>query len=97
MFLDFDPAKEKANLAKHSVDFSTAGAVFADPFRLIIPNAGHSTRDEERFYAIGFDGQGILTVRFTVRNQAIRVIGAGYWRKQKKLYEKNKAKKDLPK
>ena len=30
----------------------------------------------------------VLTVRFTLRNGAIRVIGAGYWRKQRRLYEK---------
>jgi hypothetical protein len=32
--------------------------------------------------------EGILTVRFTWRNQTIRIFGAGYWRKGKKLYEK---------
>jgi pyruvate ferredoxin oxidoreductase gamma subunit len=30
---------------------------------------------------------GILTVRFTYRGNVIRIIGAGYWRKGKKLYE----------
>ena len=35
----------------------------------------------------GFDGRGLLTVRYTVRSGVIRVIGAGYWRKGKKLYE----------
>jgi hypothetical protein len=30
----------------------------------------------------------VLTVRFTLRVGNIRVIGAGYWRKQKELYEK---------
>ena len=32
-------------------------------------------------------GTGILTVRFTYRNQRIRIIGAGYWRRGKKIYE----------
>ena len=32
--------------------------------------------------------EGIVTVRFTVRNNKIRIIGAGYWRKGKKIYEK---------
>lgn len=61
--------------------------VFADPKRLIVPNQFHSSK-EDRFYAIGHDGLGVLTVRFTLRNGAIRVIGAGYWRKQRRLYEK---------
>jgi uncharacterized DUF497 family protein len=31
MQLEFDPAKEAANLAKHGVDFSTVLRVFEDP------------------------------------------------------------------
>jgi hypothetical protein len=30
----------------------------------------------------------IMTVRFTWRNQKIRIFGAGYWRKGKAIYEK---------
>ena len=89
--LEFDPTKEAANLAKHGVDFSTVLRVFEDPNRLIIPNQNHSL-DEPRFYAIGHDGRGILTVRFTIRGDALRVIGAGYWRKQKSAYENQKQK-----
>ena len=94
MRLEFDPAKEAANLAKHGVDFSTVLKVFEDPDRLIFPNLKHSP-EEPRFYAIGHDGYGILTVRFTIRGEALRVIGAGYWRKQKKAYESQKKKNDL--
>ncbi|NDE40740.1 MAG: BrnT family toxin [Betaproteobacteria bacterium] len=43
---------------------------------------------EERFYCIGKSGGGILTVRFTYRSKVIRIIGAGYWRKGKAIYEK---------
>jgi hypothetical protein len=28
-----------------------------------------------------------MTVRFTYRGNTIRIIGAGYWRKGKKIYE----------
>jgi hypothetical protein len=31
---------------------------------------------------------GILTVRFTYRAAVIRMIGAGYWRKGKAIYER---------
>lgn len=86
MRLEFDPDKEAINLAKHGVDFSTVQKVFQDPQRMIVPNETHSS-DEPRFYAVGHDGYGVLTVRFTLRGDAIRVIGAGYWRKQKKAYE----------
>ncbi len=85
--LEFDPDKEALNLAKHGVDFSNVAKVFADPKRLVVPNRFHSS-EEDRFYAIGHDGLGVLTVRFTLRMGTIRVIGAGYWRKQRRLYEK---------
>jgi len=47
MELEYDPAKEKSNLRKHGVDFSTIAEVFADQFRIILPNAAHSTDDEK--------------------------------------------------
>ena len=89
MQLEFDPAKEAANLAKHGVDFSTVLRVFEDPNRIIIPSQNHSLA-EPRFYAIGHDGRGILTVRFTILGDALRVIGAGYWGKQMRAYENQK-------
>jgi len=92
--LEFDPDKEAVNLAKHGVDFSTVRKVFEDPQRMIVPNRTHSS-DEPRFYAVGHDGVGVLTVRFTLHGEAIRVIGAGYWRKQKKAYEDQNKETEL--
>ena len=43
---------------------------------------------EERFFCFGEVGAGILTVRFTYREGFIRIIGAGYWRKGKAVYER---------
>ena len=94
MQLEFDPDKEAANLSKHGVDFSTVRKVFEDPQRMIVPNETHSSR-EPRFYAVGHDGCGILTVRFTLRGEVISVIGAGYWRKQKRAYENQKKETEL--
>lgn len=87
MEFEWDPAKEFKNLAKHNVDFSTVSAVFDDPKRLLAPNRGRSSI-ESRFHCIGFDGHAVLTVTFTLRAGLIRVISAGYFRKGKKLYEK---------
>ena len=87
MAFEWDLAKEEANLEKHGVDFSTVPAAFDDPQRLMVEDAAHSA-SESRYYCIGHDGRGILTVRFTLREGNIRVIGAGYWRKQKEFYEK---------
>lgn len=66
---EFDPQKEAANLAQHGVDFSTVCHVFDDPKLILAPDAAHSA-GEPRFYATGFDGRGVLTVRFTRRGQA---------------------------
>jgi len=92
--LEFDPDKEATNLTKHGIDFSTVRKVFEDPQRMIVPNETHSS-NEPRFYAVGHDGHGVLTVRFTLRGDAIRVIGAGYWRKQKRAYEDQKKESEL--
>ena len=44
--------------------------------------------DEDRFFCFGKVKGGVMTVRFTYREGIIRIIGAGYWRKGKKIYEK---------
>ncbi len=90
MLFECDPDKEAANLAKHGVDFSAVELVFRDPRRIIKKDKKHSTDEENRFYAVGHDGKGVLTVRFTWRSGRARIIGAGYWRKQKKDYENQK-------
>ena len=41
-----------------------------------------------RYYCFGMVDGGVMTVRFTSRNNIIRIIGAGYWRKGKKYYAK---------
>ena len=45
--------------------------------------------DEKRYFCFGEVDGAILTVRFTYRDNIIRIFGAGYWRKGKKTYEKN--------
>ena len=67
--------------------FRLARYAFADPQRVIAEDTFHSA-DENRFFCIGRVGDGVLTVRFTYREDAIRIIGAGYWRKGKQLDEK---------
>ncbi len=73
-------------MLKHGVDFSTVPFAFDDPHRLFLRYPG-LTLDEVRWQLVGFDGCGTLTVRFTLRGGTIRIIGAGYWRKQKEIYE----------
>lgn len=52
----------------------------------IVEDIDHS-EEEDRFFCIGRLDQGILTMRFTYRNNVIRIIGAGYRRKGRKIYE----------
>jgi hypothetical protein len=83
---EWDPAKDRENQTKHGVVFELAQYVFADPDRVIAEDLSHS-QDEQRFFCFGRLGDGILTVRFTHRGNVIRIFGAGYWRKGKKIYE----------
>jgi uncharacterized DUF497 family protein len=87
VLFEWDPSKDLENRAKHGVAFETARQAFTDPQRIIADDAWHSA-SEERLYCIGRAGTGILTVRFTYREHRIRIIGAGYWRKGKAIYEK---------
>jgi uncharacterized DUF497 family protein len=84
---DWDPDKDAENQRKHGVSFVRAQYAFADPRRVIAKDVVHS-RTEERFYCFGEVDGGILTVRFTYRASVIRIIGAGYWRKGKVIYER---------
>ena len=87
---EWDEEKDRQNQQKHHVSFFEAQQAFLDPRRIIAEDMSHST-EESRFYCIGHVESGIMTVRFTYRGNVIRIYGAGYWRKGRKLYEdKNK-------
>lgn len=73
------------------MSFELAQYAFADPQRIIAEDTAHS-QDEKRYYCFGRIQEGIATVRFTFRGSAIRIIGAGYWRKGKKIYDKENKK-----
>lgn len=84
---EWDDGKNIDNVHKHGVDFATAQYAFLDPNRVIAEDAVHSEK-EKRFFCFGKVKGGVLTVRFTYRRRRIRIIGAGYWRKGKHIYEK---------
>lgn len=87
---DWDPDKGAENQRKHGVSFSRAQYAFADRQRVIAKDEAHS-QTEERFYCFGEVDGGVLTVRLTYRASVIRIIGAGYWRKGKVIYERENA------
>ena len=83
---EWDPNKDEENQTKHGVSFALAQQAFLDPRRVIAEDLTHSDV-EDRFYCIGRVGDGIITVRFTYRGNVIRIHGAGYWRRGRKIYE----------
>lgn len=86
---EWDQAKDRENQEKHGVSFAKAQLAFVDPFRVIAEDLSHSAV-EKRYYCFGLVEGGVLTVRFTYRRHVIRIIGAGYWRKGRQLYERER-------
>ena len=78
--------KDRLNKDRHAIGFRHARRAFEDPKRLIAVDPLHS-QTEERFYGVGKVQRRILTIRFTYRGELIRMIGAGFWRRGKRLYE----------
>ena len=83
----WDEKKDQINRQKHGVSFFDAQQAFLDPHRIIAEDLEHSY-SEKRYYCFGQVSGAVVTVRFTYREHTIRIIGAGYWRKGKKIYEK---------
>jgi uncharacterized DUF497 family protein len=83
---EWDERKNKENQNKHGLSFDIAQYAFADPNRIIAEDISHSDK-EKRYYCFGKVNDEIITVRFTYRKNIIRIYGAGYWRKGKKIYE----------
>jgi len=86
VLFDWDEAKDAENQKKHGISFSLAQQAFRDPKRIISKDIAHS-QDEDRFLCIGCVDQEVMTVRFTYRENVVRIFGAGYWRKGRKFYE----------
>lgn len=86
---EWDTQKDIINQQTHGVAFIDAQEAFYDENRIIARDDAHS-ENEERLFCIGKTSKGILTVRFTVRGQNIRIIGAGNWRKWRKFYEEHR-------
>ena len=87
VYFEWDESKNNTNKKKHKVSFEEAQFAFKDKKRIIYEDLSHSTKTEKRYYCLGKIGEKVCTVRFTYRNKIIRIFGAGYWRKERKLYE----------
>jgi uncharacterized DUF497 family protein len=74
MHFEWDPKKREANLEKHGIDFLRAVRIF-DGFVLERPDT-RQEYGELRVIGIGRVEGLIVTVVFTVREGAIRIISA---------------------
>lgn len=83
---EWNERKALENQRKHGVSFALAQRAFFDAKRVIARDLKHGG-DQQRYYCMGRVDDEILTVRFTFRGRIIRIIGAGYWRKGRKIYE----------
>jgi hypothetical protein len=72
---EWDTEKNKANIKKHGVAFEMAAKVFLDEKRIERYDAEHSSINESRYKTIGMVGK-VLTVIYTERKTAIRIISA---------------------
>ena len=76
------------NYEKHGIYFEKAQYAFADQKRVIRFDVKHSNNKEKRYFCFGKIDHKIVTIRFTIRDNNIRIFGAGFWREGKEVYEK---------
>lgn len=73
--IEFDPAKARANLAKHKASFAHAEQALRDVHAVTIEDP--DALGEQRFVTLGMDALGrILVVVHTPRGERIRLISA---------------------
>ena len=72
---EWDDAKDTANRAKHGVGFTVARDVFKDVFAIERLD-DRQDYGEERYVIIGTVEARLLSVTYTMRDEAIRIISA---------------------
>ena len=89
MNFEWDQRKNTSNITKHGVSFDEAKKAFDDPHAVVAFDPEHSTQEELRWWLLGKVRDRVMLVRYTQRPSGIiRIIGAGYWRVGKEIYEK---------
>ncbi len=85
MEFEWDDQKEKENIKKHGIDFTTAAHVFSDEFRIEKYDDKHS-QEEDRYLVIGIihEQLAVVTVVYTPRRNVIRMISARIATKEEK-------------
>jgi uncharacterized DUF497 family protein len=85
MQFDWDDDKEKSNIEKHGIDFSTAALVFGDNNRIEKYDEHHSI-SEDRYITIGQINEVavVVVVVYTERESLTRIISARLATKREK-------------
>jgi hypothetical protein len=88
MQFEWDPRKDRANVAKHGVAFAEAARAFGDPLSVVVPDPDHSV-GEARYILFGRADTGrYLVVGFTERGARLRLISARpMTRRERTAYE----------
>lgn len=97
---EWDQEKNRSNVEKHRVSFEEAQLAFLDPEALLFEDLTNSS-NEARYFCYGKVEGAILTVRFTYRENKIRIFGAGsifdiFGRKQTEEFSLTNPQLDLP-
>jgi hypothetical protein len=72
--VEWDPAKEQANIKKHGVRFAQALTALEDDYALTIED---DSPGERRFITLGRDEtERLLVVVYTYRGEVVRIISA---------------------
>ncbi|MCL1463049.1 BrnT family toxin [Argonema galeatum] len=75
MQFEWDEAKNLENIRKHEIDFADVSEMFDSP--MLIELDDRFDYGEDRWFGIGFLGNGIAVVVWTERqNNVIRIISA---------------------
>jgi uncharacterized protein len=89
--VEWDPAKERANVRKHGITFQEASELLASKADYLEIFDGAHSDLEDRFIAIGPIRRGLVLVVFTERiHDTLRIISARLASKQEKaLYRQH--------
>jgi hypothetical protein len=87
LVFEWNKQKDLENQSKHNISFTEARRAFEDSRKVIAQDLERSL-NEQRWFCLGKINTAVVTVRFTFRLNKIRIIGAGFWRKGRKTYEK---------
>jgi uncharacterized DUF497 family protein len=73
MIVDFDPAKDAANQARHGVPLAFGARVFEDGDHIVLPSF-RPVDGEDRYKAVGVVDGHLWTAVYVWRGEAIRMI-----------------------